>query len=146
LEQSANAAGGAEVVFLRCGFLYGPGTWYTADGDVAEQVRQRQVPIVGEGKGVCSWIHIEDAARAAVLAIDRGNAGAYNIVDDDPSQMRVWLPAFAHAMGAPEPPRITVEQAGSDDADYFSNRMRGASNAKARRELGFQPRRLEWLA
>lgn len=146
LEQSARAMRAPELVLLRYGFLYGPGTWYTPDGDAAEQVRQRETPIVGEGKGVWSWIHIEDAARAAVLALERGSAGAYNIVDDDPSETKLWLPAFARAMGGPEPPRVTAEQAGSADADYYSNRLRGATNAKARRELGFQPRRLEWLA
>ena len=145
LETAASEMRRPEVVFLRYGFLYGPGTWYTRDGDAAEQIRQRRTPIVGDGNGVWSWIHVEDAARAAVLALDRGSAGAYNIVDDNPSEMRVWLPAFARAMGGPEPPHITVEQAGSADADYFSNWLRGATNVKAKRELGFQPRRLEWL-
>jgi nucleoside-diphosphate-sugar epimerase len=145
LEESANAARGPEVLFLRYGFLYGPGTWYAQDGDAAEQVRQRMSPIVGYGQGVWSWIHVEDAAAAAVLALERGSAGAYNIVDDDPSPVRAWLPAFAQWLGAPPPPRISAEQAGSEDAIYYATRSRGASNAKAKRELGFRPRRLEWL-
>jgi nucleoside-diphosphate-sugar epimerase len=146
LEQAAKAVPGPEVVFLRYGFLYGPGTWYARDGDAAEQVRQQQSPIVGDGQGVWSWVHVEDAAAAAVLALDRGSAGAYNIVDDDPSPVRVWLPEFARWLGAPQPPRISSEQAGSEDAVYYGTRSRGASNARAKRELGFRPRPLEWLA
>jgi nucleoside-diphosphate-sugar epimerase len=145
LEQAANALSGPKVVLLRYGYLYGPGTWYASDGDAAEQVRQQQSPIIGEGRGVWSWVHVEDAAAAAVLALDRGQAGAYNIVDDDPSPVRTWLPAFANWLGAPAPPHRSAEQAGSDDVVYYATKSRGASNAKAKRELGFQPRRLEWL-
>ena len=145
LEQSANALRGPEVVLLRYGFLYGPMTWYARDGDAAEQVRRQQSPIVGNGQGVWSWVHVEDAAAAAVLALDRGGAGAYNISDDDPSPVRVWLPAFANWLGAPSPPHITEQQAGDADMIYYGTKSRGASNAKAKRELGFRPRRLEWL-
>lgn len=145
LEQSAKAVRGPEVMFLRYGFLYGPGTWYAREGDAAEQVRQQRSPVVGDGRGVWSWVHVEDAAAAAVLALDRGSAGAYNIVDDDPSPVRVWLPAFAHWLGAPSPPHISAQQAGDEDSIYYGTQLRGASNAKAKRELGFQPRRLEWL-
>lgn len=145
LEQAAAGKPGPEVLFLRYGFLYGPGTWYARDGDAAEQVRKRMSPIVGEGQGVWSWVHVEDAAAAAVLALERGSAGAYNIVDDDPTPVRVWLPAFAHWLGAPQPPNVSAEQAGSEEAVYYGTRLRGASNAKAKRELGFRPRRLEWL-
>jgi nucleoside-diphosphate-sugar epimerase len=145
LEQSANAMRGPEVVFLRYGFLYGPGTWYARNGDGAEQVRKQQTPIVGEGQGVWSWVHVEDAAAAAVLVLDRGSAGTYNIVDDDASPVRAWLPAFANWLGAPSPPHITEQQAGDPDTIYYGTKSRGASNAKAKRELGFRPRRLEWL-
>ena len=145
LENAANAVRGPEVVFLRYGFLYGPNTWYARDGDAAEQVRQLQSPIVGDGEGVWSWVHVEDAAAAAVLALDRGKAGAYNIVDDDPLPVSAWLPEFARWLGAPAPPRISLEQAGDADFIYYGTRSRGAANSKAKRELGFQPRRLEWL-
>jgi nucleoside-diphosphate-sugar epimerase len=145
LEQAATAVRGPEVIFVRYGFLYGPGTWYTPDGDAADQVRKQQSPIVGDGQGVWSWIHVEDAAAAAVLALDHGSAGAYNIVDDDPSPVRVWLPAFASWLGAPAPPHVTPEEAGDEDTVYYGTRSRGASNAKAKRELDFRPRRLEWL-
>ncbi len=134
-------------VALRYGFFYGPGTWYTPDGDVGEQTRRQQFPIGGEGQGVWSWVHIEDAAAATVAALDCA-PGTYNIVDDDPSEQRVWLPAFARACGAPPPPHVTEEQAmqtAGADAVYYATRLRGASNQKAKRELNFQPRRLEWL-
>ncbi len=145
LEKSSRAVRGPEVVLLRYGFLYGPITWYARDGDAADQVRQQLSPIVGDGQGVWSWVHVEDAAAAAVLALDRGSAGAYNIVDDDASPVRAWLPAFANWLSAPSPPHITEQQAGNADAVYCGTKSRGASNVKAKRELGFRPRRLEWL-
>jgi nucleoside-diphosphate-sugar epimerase len=132
---------------LRYGFFYGPGTWYTSADDMGEQVRQRHVPIIGKGEGVWSFVHIEDAAAATAAAL-RCAAGAYNIVDDDPSEQRVWLPAFARACGAPEPPQATEQQAlatSGADSVYYATRLRGASNEKAKRELNFRPRPLEWL-
>ena len=135
-------------IALRYGFFYGPGTWFTRDGDVGEQVRQQMVPIIGEGQGVSNWTHIDDAADATVRAIDCP-PGAYNIVDDDPSEQRVWLTAFARFCGAPAPPHISEEQAlqaAGSDAVYYATRLRGASNAKAKQQLGFRPRRLEWLS
>jgi nucleoside-diphosphate-sugar epimerase len=136
-----------EGVALRYGFFYGPGTWFTPDGDVGEQVLHQQVPIIGAGQGVSSWVHIEDAADATARALECA-PGAYNIVDDYPSEQRVWLTAFARYCGAPEPPRVSEQQAleaAGPDAVYYATRLRGASNAKAKRELGFRPRRLEWL-
>jgi len=137
-----------DAVALRYGFFYGPGTWYMPDDDMGEQVRQRQVPIIGDGQGVSSWVHIDDAADATVRALDSA-PGAYNIVDDNPSEQSVWLTAFARYCGAPEPPRITEQQALEDagaDSVYYATRLRGASNEKAKGELGFRPRPLEWLA
>ncbi len=137
-----------QSVALRYGFFYGPGTWFTSDGDVGEQVRQQQVPAVGDGQGVWSWVHIDDAADATVKALDCA-PGAYNIVDENPSEQRVWLSAFARYCGAPEPPHVSEQQAlqaaGADEV-YYATRLRGASNAKAKRELGFTPRPLQWLA
>lgn len=144
LEKAALAMTGPEVVFLRYGFLYGPGTWYDREGDAADQARLQQTPIVGDGQGVWSWVYIDDAATAAVLALSRGTAGAYNIVDDDPSPVRVWLPAFAKWVDAPPPPHVSLEQA-DPDSIYYGTQSRGASNTKAKRDLGFQPRRLKWL-
>ncbi|HTZ48986.1 MAG TPA: NAD(P)-dependent oxidoreductase [Verrucomicrobiae bacterium] len=147
LESTAFRAADIDCVAMRYGFFYGPGTWYRNDGDIGEQVRRRQVPIIGEGQGVSSFVHIEDAASATVAALECA-PGAYNIVDDDPSPQCVWLPAFARACGAPEPPRITEQDAvvaAGADSVYYATRLRGASNEKARRDLDFRPRRLEWL-
>jgi 2-alkyl-3-oxoalkanoate reductase len=137
-----------EAVVLRYGFFYGPGTWFMSDGDMGEQVRQRQVPIIGYGQGVWSWVHIDDAADATVRALGCA-PGPYNIVDDNPSEQRVWLTAFARYCGALEPPHVSEQQAlqaAGLDAVYYATRLRGASNAKAKRELGFRPRPLQWLA
>ena len=110
-------------------------------------MRQQQTPIIGRGEGVWSWIHIEDAALVTVAALT-APAGVYNIVDDDPSSVHVWLPAFARFLGAPAPPHVTEEQArGSvgEEPIYYQTRLRGASNRKAKQLLNFRPRRLEWL-
>lgn len=138
-----------EGIALRYGFLYGPGTWFNPDGDVARQVRAQQFPIVGNGEGIWSWLHIEDAAIATVAAAERGNPGTYLIVNDQPLPVREWLPAFARWLDAPPPPQVSVEDALKEsgaDAVYYGTQMRGVSNAKAKRELNFQPRPLEWLA
>jgi 2-alkyl-3-oxoalkanoate reductase len=138
-----------EGIALRYGFFYGPGTWFHPDGDVARQVRQQQFPIVGNGEGVWSWLHIEDAAMATVAAAERGNPGVYLVANDQPLAVREWLPAFAQWLKAPPPPRVSIEEAlkaSGPDAVYYGTRMRGVSNAKAKRELNFQPRPLEWIA
>jgi nucleoside-diphosphate-sugar epimerase len=147
LESTALRISEIDCVAMRYGFFYGPGTWYTNADDMGEQVRRQQVPIIGAGQGVWSFIHIEDAASATVMALECA-PGAYNIVDDDPSQQRVWLPAFASSCGAPEPLQITEQEAlatSGADSVYYGTRLRGASNEKARHELNFRPRRLEWL-
>lgn len=141
------AAAPLEGMALRYGFFYGPNTWYNPDGAVAEQVRQQHVPIIGKGEGVYSWVHIDDAATATVAALN-APPGKYHVVDDDPSPLHVWLPAFARFVGAPPPPHLTEEQAlaaAGEDTIYYQTKLRGASNAKAKRALGFRPRRLEWL-
>jgi 2-alkyl-3-oxoalkanoate reductase len=137
-----------EGIALRYGFLYGPGTWFAPDGDVAAQVRQQEFPIVGNGTGVWSWVHIEDAAAATVAAVERGNSGIYLITDDHPLAVRRWLPAYARSLNAPPPPQVAIEDAlriSGADAVYYGTQMRGVSNAKAKRELNFQPRSPEWL-
>ena len=138
-----------EGIALRYGFFYGSGTWFNPDGDVARQVRQQQFPIIGNGGGVWSWLHIEDAAIATVAAAEKGNPGTYLIANDQPLAVRDWLPAFAQWLNAPPPPQISVEDAlkrdGGADAVYYGTQMRGASNTKAKRELNFQPRPLEWV-
>src|SRR5215470_15315930 len=146
LERTA-ATAGIDFVALRYGFFCGPGTWFNADGDMDDQVRRRQVPVIGEGQGVWNWVHIEDAAAATSAALDCA-PGAYNLVDDDPSPQHRWLPAFASAVGAPPPPRISEAEAMATlgpDTVYYATRLRGAANGKAKRELNFCPRPLEWL-
>ena len=148
LEQGLLSNPDIEGIVMRYGFFYGPGTWFNPDGDVARQIRQQEFPIVGNGEGVWSWLHIEDAATATVAAAERGNPGVYLIANDQPSAVREWLPAFAQWLNAPPPPRMSVEEAletSGADAVYYGTQMRGVSNAKAKRELGFQPRRLEWI-
>jgi nucleoside-diphosphate-sugar epimerase len=149
LEQRLFATPDMEAIAMRYGFFYGPGTWFNPDGDVARQVRQQQFPIVGKGQGVWSWLHTEDAAIATVAAAEQGNPGVYIVANDRPLPVREWLPAFAHSLNAPPPPQISIEHAletsGGADAVYYATQMRGASNAKARRELNFRPRPLEWI-
>jgi nucleoside-diphosphate-sugar epimerase len=148
LEAMTFGANEFDAVALRYGFFYGPGTWFMSDGDMGEQVRQQQVPIIGNGQGVWSWVHIDDAADATVRALDCA-PGPYNIVDDTPSEQRVWLTAFARHCGALDPPHVSEDQAfhaAGPDAVYYATRLRGASNAKAKRELGFLPRPLQWLS
>ena len=147
LEARVLNAGEMEGLALRYGFFYGPGTWYHPEGASADQVRRQEVPIIGDGGGVWSWIQIEDAAAATANALT-APPGVYNIVDDDPSPVAVWLPAFARFVHAPSPPRITEEQArtsAGEDAVYYGTKLRGASNQKAKKAFGFAPRRLEWL-
>jgi nucleoside-diphosphate-sugar epimerase len=137
-----------EGIALRYGFFYGPGTWFNPDGDVAGQVRRQEFPIIGNGEGVWSWLHIEDAAIATVSTAERGNPGVYLIANDRPLPVRQWLPAFARWLDAPSPPQMSIEdalKASGADAVYYGTQMRGASNAKAKRELGFQPRPLYWV-
>ena len=148
LETRVLNAGDMEGVALRYGFFYGPGTWYHPEGAAADLVRRQEVPIIGQGAAVWSWVHIDDAARATVEALT-APPGVYHIVDDNPSPVSIWLPAFARAVGAPPPPVVNEQEAraaADEDAVYYGTRLRGASNAKAKRAFGFAPRRLEWLS
>lgn len=136
-----------EGIALRYGFFYGPGTWYIDDGGAADLLRHQAMPVIGSGAAINSFIHVEDAAAATVAAL-HAEPGIYNIVDDDPVPVAVWLPAFAESVGAPAPSRITEAEAlvaTGPDAVYYHTRLSGASNHKAKANLGFLPRRLEWL-
>ena len=147
LEARLFSTGAVEGVALRYGFFYGPKTWYHPGEAAANMVMRQQNPVVGKGEGVSSFVHINDAAVATVLALT-AEPGVYNLVDDDPSPQSVWLPAFAKFIGAPEPPQMSeaeVTAVAGEDVAYYATKLSGASNAKAKRVLGWKPRRLEWL-
>ena len=124
------------------------GGFYGADNDgLIEPVRKRQFPIVGDGGGVSSFIHLDDAAAATVLALEHDGAGIYNIVDDEPAPVREWLPVLAEALGAKPPrhfPRWLARLFAGEAAVMMGTESRGASNAKAKRELGWAPRHPSW--
>jgi len=147
LEARALTSRQIDGVVLRYGFFYGPNTWYHPEGGAADQVRQQQFPIVGQGQGVWSFVHVEDAALATVAALT-AEPGVYNVVDDDPSRVSRWLPQFAQWVGAPPPPHMTEQEAravAGEVAVYYGTKLCGASNEKARKVLHFRPRRLQWL-
>lgn len=133
-------------VVLRYGMFYGPGTWYRPDGAIADQLRKGEAAIIGDGKAVWSFVHIDDAVAATVAAID-AEAGTYNIVDDDPLPVSETLSAFARWADAPEPPRLSEADAlatAGAEAVFYHKSLTGASNARAKAKLGFNPRRLLW--
>ena len=147
MERLVLDAGDPEAVVLRYGFFYGPGTYYDHGGTTTADVRRRRMPIVGKGTGVFSFVHVDDAADATVAAVDRGAPGVYNITDDEPAEMSEWLPAFAEAAGAKRPFRVPVWLArfvGGREVPTFALELRGASNEKAKRELGWQPAHRTW--
>jgi nucleoside-diphosphate-sugar epimerase len=136
-----------EGVALRYANFYGPGTGFSRDGDIFALVRQRKLPIVGDGTGVWSFVHLDDAAAATLAAIERGARGIYNIVDDDPAPVAVWLPELARLLGAKPPRRVPVwlaRLAIGEVGVSMMTRIRGTSNAKAKSELGWQPRYRSW--
>lgn len=135
-----------EGLVLRFGWLYGSGTHYDRGGQQAEETKRRRLPIVGKGTGVFSFVHAEDAAAAVVAAVGRGAPDVYNVVDDEPAPVREWLPVYAEALGAKPPRRVPLwmaRLAAGRLARTFVE-LRGASNAKAKRELGWQPAHSSW--
>jgi nucleoside-diphosphate-sugar epimerase len=147
LEDAVIDADWTEGVVLRYGGFYGPGTSLGAGGEHVEQIRKRRFPVVGGGAGVWSFIHIEDAADATVAAVERGRRGIYNIVDDEPAPVAEWLPAAAAALGARPPrrvPRAIGRLLAGEAATVMMTEVRGASNAKAKADLGWQPRHASW--
>jgi nucleoside-diphosphate-sugar epimerase len=149
IERAVPAIEWGEGLVLRYGGFYGPGTAISLapDAQMAAAIRKRQFPIVGAGDGVWSHVHIQDAVAAAVAAVDHGRPGVYNVVDDEPAPVRVWLPVLAGALGAKPPrrvPRWLARLAAGETATLMMTESRGASNAKAKRELGFQPGYPSW--
>ena len=147
LERTLADATDLDCVALRYGMFYGPGTSISAKGAVVETVRRRRLPLVGHGDGIWSFIHIDDAASATVAAIERGAPGIYHVTDDEPAPVSAWLPSLASAVGAPPPRRVPAWLARlltGPTGVAMMTEVRGASNAKAKRELGWQPRYASW--
>jgi nucleoside-diphosphate-sugar epimerase len=146
-EREATQTPGLEGIVLRYGQFYGPGTYYARDGNIADQVRRRRFPIVGRGEGMFSFIHTDDAASATVASLEGAPPGVYNIVDDEPAPLREWLPVYAEVLGARRPfrvPTFLARLVAGPFAAAFATQLRGASNAKAKRELGWQPLHASW--
>jgi nucleoside-diphosphate-sugar epimerase len=147
LEQAVLGARWTEGIVLRYGTFYGPGTGIAPGGEQFELVRRRRFPVVGDGGGVWSYIHIADAAEATVAAIEHGRRGVYNVVDDDPAPVAEWLPALAQELGARKPmrvPRFVGRLFAGEAGVVMLTEQRGASNAKAKRELGWRPAHPSW--
>jgi nucleoside-diphosphate-sugar epimerase len=149
LEDVVTGARWTEGIVLRYGGFYGPGTSFSVrpEGEHAALIRKRKFPVVGNGAGVWSFIHIEDAATATVAAIEHGERGIYNVVDDEPAPVSVWLPAAADLLGAKPPrrlPRWLGRIAAGEAATVMMTEVRGASNKKAKSELGWSPRYPSW--
>lgn len=139
LDQAVTSAGG---IALRYGGFYG-----AASDQLVKLVRRRQFPIIGDGQGVTSWIHLDDAAAATALALEHDGPAIYNVVDDEPAPARDWLPVLADALGARPPrhiPAWLIRLIAGEDAVMGATQSRGASNAKAKRELGWTPRYPSW--
>jgi nucleoside-diphosphate-sugar epimerase len=138
---------GADGLVLRYGYFYGPGTSISRTGSLGQEVAKRRLPIIGGGHGEWSFIHVDDAARATASALTNGASGAYNVVDSEPAPVREWIPALAEALGAKPPLRVPAWLARPLAGEYGLTTMmqaQGASNARAKAELGWTPRHASW--
>jgi nucleoside-diphosphate-sugar epimerase len=147
LEEAVLGARWTEGIVLRYGAFYGPGTSMAPGEEQFELIRKRKFPLVGDGAGVWSFIHVADAAEATLAAIERGTRGVYNVVDDDPTPVAEWLPALAQTLGAKKPmrvPRFVGKLFTGEAGVMMMTCVRGASNAKAERELGWRPAHPSW--
>src|SRR5581483_6616586 len=136
-----------EGIVLRYGAFYGPGTSMYPGAESFEIVRQRKFLVLGDGREVWSCVHIADAADATVAAVERGTPGIYNVVDDEPAPVAEWLPALAQRIGAPAPwrvPKFVGRVFAGEAGAVMMTEIRGASNAKAKRELGWSPSHESW--
>jgi nucleoside-diphosphate-sugar epimerase len=147
LENTLKLATELRAIALRYGFFYGPGTSIASDGEIGSAVRKRRLPLVGGGAGIWSFVHVADAARFTAAALTRGAPGIYNVVDDEPSAVADWLPRLAQVLGAEPPRRVPAWLArfaiGPGGVGLMT-KNRGASNAKAKRELGVEPSYPSW--
>jgi nucleoside-diphosphate-sugar epimerase len=147
LERTVTNSANPEGIVLRYGSFYGPGTGMLAPAMI-DQLRRRRVPLIGDGAGWWSFVHVDDAASATVAAIDRGTAGnTYNIVDDEPAEVREWLPALAGMLGAKPPLHVPAwigRLVAGEHMVSMMTQVRAGSNAKAKRQLGWQPAHPSW--
>jgi nucleoside-diphosphate-sugar epimerase len=147
LEEAVLGADWTEGIVLRYGAFYGPGTSMSPGSEQLEMIRKRKFPVVGDGGGLWSFVHVADAAEATVAAIEHGRRGVYNVVDDEPAAVADWLPALAQQIGAPRPrrvPRLVGRLFAGEAGAVMMTEIRGASNTKAKRELGWQPAHPSW--
>src|SRR3990170_2762178 len=147
LEEAVLSAGWTEGIVLRYGGFYGPGTGMGPGGDMHEMIRKRRFPLVGDGGGVWSFVHIADAAEATMAAVEHGSRGVYNVVDDDPASVAEWLPALTRMLSGKKPrrmPRFILRLFAGEAGVVMMTEARGASNAKAKRELGWHPAHPSW--
>ena len=147
LEDAVRQATDVHALALRYGLLYGPGTGIAQDGAIVDLVRRRRLPVVGDGAGFWSFIHVQDAAQATAAAMDRGTPGVYNVVDDEPAPVSSWLPFLADVLGSKPPRRVPVWLARlliGDGGVSMMTRIRGGSNAKAKDQLGWQLIHSSW--
>ena len=144
LEAAVLGARWTDGIVLRYGVFYGPGTSLAQGEEQFEMVRKRKFPVVGDGGGVWSFVHIDDAAEATVAALEHGTRGVYNVVDDDPAPVAEWLPALARTLGAKKPMRVPRFVGRMFAGEAMMTEIRGASNAKAKRELGWRPAHPSW--
>ena len=147
LEEAVTQTEGISGLALRYGFFYGPGSSYASGGFYEREVRRRRFPVVGKGSGTFSFIHVDDAADATLAAVERGAPGIYNVVDDEPAPLREWLPVYAEAVGAKPPrrvPRFLARLLAGEYAVGMATDLRGASNVRAKTELGWAPRHASW--
>jgi nucleoside-diphosphate-sugar epimerase len=147
LEEAVLEARWTEGIVLRYGVFYGPGTSMAPGEEQFELIRRRKFPLVGDGGGVWSFIHVADAAEATVAAVEHGGRGVYNVVDDDPAPVAEWLPALAQELGSKQPmrvPRFIGRLFAGEAGVVMMTDARGASNAKAKRELAWRPAHASW--
>ena len=147
LEEAVLGADWTEGIVLRYGAFYGPGTSMSPGSEQLEMIRKRKFPVVGDGGGLWSFVHVADAAEATMAAIEHGRRGVYNVVDDEPAAVADWLPALAQQIGAPRPrrvPRLVGRLFAGEAGAVMMTEIRGASNAKAKRELGWCPQHSSW--
>jgi nucleoside-diphosphate-sugar epimerase len=147
LEKAVLDADWTEGIVLRYGAFYGPGTSMAPGSEQFELIKKRKFPVVGDGGGVWSFVHIADAAEATLAAVEKGARGVYNITDDEPTPVAEWLPALADMLGAKKPMRVSRfigRLAAGPAGVVLMTELRGASNAKAKRELGWQPTHPSW--